>query len=112
MTQRTTTRRNIRGKVGTALLVIGSTVLVGYSAALAGQFQAALDNPVMNSLGLFERIGLASLQAVRIMALDHALLLSVAHRILVLCSALVMTLIGIGLLPKRGKGGRNAARQG
>ena len=106
MTQRTTIRRNIRGKVGTALLVIGSTVLVAYSSVLAWQFQAALDNTAMDSLGFFGSIGLASLQAVRIVALDHAVLLSVLHRILVLCSALIVTLIGIALLPKRGTGAK------
>lgn len=104
MTQETTSRRNIRGKVGTALLAIGSTVLVAYSAVLAWQFQAALDNTVMDSLGFFGSIGLASLRAVRIVALDHAVLLSVVHRILVLCSALIVTLIGIALLPNRGTG--------
>ncbi len=104
MTQRPTSRRNIRSTVGTALLAIGSTVLVAYSAVLAWQFQAALNNTVMDSLGFFGSIGLASLHAVRIVALDHAVLLSVLHRILVLCSALIVTLIGIALLPKRGTG--------
>jgi hypothetical protein len=104
VTQKTTSRRNIRGKVGTALLLIGSTVLVGYSAALAWQFQAGLDSTVADSLGFFGSIGLASLRAVRIVALDHAVLLSVVHRILILCSALIMTLIGIALLPRRGTG--------
>jgi hypothetical protein len=104
MTQKTTSRRNIRGKVGTALLLIGSTVLVGYSAAQAWQFQAALNSTVADSLGFFGSIGLASLRAVRIVALDHTVLLSVVHRILVLCSALIVTLIGIALRPKRGTG--------
>jgi len=102
MTQEATTGRNIRSKVGAALLAIGSTVLVTYSAVLAWQFQAALDGTVMDSLGFFGSISLASLQAIRIVALDHAVLLSVVHRMLVLCSALIVTLIGIALLPKRG----------
>ena len=104
MTQRPTSRRNIRRNVGTALLVIGSAVLVGYSAALVWQFQAALDSATLDSLGFFGSIGLASLHAVRIVVLDHAVLLSVLQRILVLCSALIVTLIGIALLPKRGTG--------
>ncbi len=117
MTQKTTTGRNIRSKIGFALLLIGSTVLVGYSAAQAWQFQAALDSTVADSLGFFGSIGLASLHAVRIMALDHTVLLSVVHRILVLCSALIVTLIGVGLLPKRGtgatlRGKRDALRKG
>jgi hypothetical protein len=104
MTQETTSNGNIRGTIGTALLLIGSTILVGYSAVLAWRFQAALDASVVDSLGYFGNIALASMQAVRIVMLDHALLLSVLHRILVLCSALIVTLIGIDLLPKRGKG--------
>jgi ascorbate-specific PTS system EIIC-type component UlaA len=104
MTQKTNSRGNIRATVGAALLLIGSTVLVGYSAALAWQFQAALNSSAIDSLGFFGSIGLASLRAVSIVALDHALLLSVARRILVLCSALIVTLIGIALLPKRGRG--------
>ena len=104
MTQETTTGRNIRGTLGSALLVIGSTVLVGYSAALMWQFQAALDSATLDSLGFLGSIGLASLHAVRIVVLDHAVVLSVVHRILVLCSALIVTLIGIALLPKRGTG--------
>jgi hypothetical protein len=104
MTQKTISRGNIRGTVGTALFLIGSTVLVGYSAVLMWQFQLTVDSTTLDSLGFFGSIGLASLRAVRIVALDHALLLSAVHRILVLCSALIVALIGIGLLPKRGKG--------
>lgn len=103
MTQETTTRRNIRGAVGTALLLIGAAVLVGYSAALAWQFQTALHSATPESLGFLGSIGLASLHAVRIVALDHTVLLSVLRRILVLCSALIVTLIGIGLRPRRGR---------
>jgi hypothetical protein len=103
MTQETNTGRNIRGTVGIALLLIGSAVLVGYSGALAWQFQGALDSATLDSLGFFGSIGLASLHAVRIVALDHAVLLSVLHRMLVLCSALIVTLIGIALLPRRGR---------
>ena len=104
MTQKTNSRRNIRATVGAVLLLIGSTVLVGYSAALLWQFQLTIDSTTLDSLGFFGGIGLASLRVVRIVALDHALLLSAVHRILVLCSALIVTLIGIGLLSKRGKG--------
>jgi hypothetical protein len=102
MTQKPTATRNARSILGTALLAIGSTVLVAYSVVLAWQFQAALDATVVDSFGFLGSFGLASLRAVRIAALDHAVLLSVVHRILVLCSALIVTLIGIALLPKRG----------
>jgi hypothetical protein len=83
------------------MLAIGSVVLVTYSAALAWQFYAALNSTAVDSLGFLGGIGLASLHAFRIVALDHAILISVVHRILVLCSALIVTLIGIALLPKR-----------
>jgi hypothetical protein len=104
MTHEPTSRGNIRSTVGTALLLMGSTVLVAYSLALAWQFQAALNSTAMDSLGCFGSIGLASLHAVRIVALDHAVLLSVVYRILVLCSALIVTLIGIAVRPKRATG--------
>lgn len=104
MTQKTTTGRSIRSFMGGALLAIGSTVLVAYSATLAWQFQTALSSAATDSLGCFGSIGLASLRAVRIVALDHTVLLSVVHRILVLCSSLIVTLIGIALLPKRSTG--------
>ena len=101
MTRNQTSNRNLHGVVGIAMLIIGSAVLVTYSAALAWQFHAALNSAAVDSLGFLGSIGLASLHAFRIVALDHAVLLSVVHRILVLCSALIVTLIGIALLPKR-----------
>jgi hypothetical protein len=101
MGQIQTSQRNIRSIMGAALVIIGSTVLVAYSAALAWQFSAALNTTATDSLGFFGTIGLASLHAVRILALDHAVLLSVVRRILVLCSALIAALIGLALLPKR-----------
>jgi hypothetical protein len=104
MTRNQTSNRNLRGVVGTAMLIIGSAVLVTYSAALAWQFHAALNSAAVDSLGVLGSIGLASLHAFRMVALDHAALLSVVHRILVLCSALIVTLIGIALLPKRATG--------
>jgi hypothetical protein len=104
MTRKQTSKRHIQGIMGAALLIVGSTVLVAYSAALAWRFHVALNSASLNSLGFFGSVGLASLHAVRIVALDHAVLLWVARRILVLCSALIVTLIGIALLPKRAPG--------
>jgi hypothetical protein len=101
MTGNQTSKRNFSGVVGIALLAIGSAVLVTYSAALAWQFHTALNSAAVDSLGFLGSIGLASLHAFRIVALDHAVLLSVLHRILVLCSALILTLIGVALVPKR-----------
>ena len=100
MTRKQTSKRNILGIMGAALLIGGSTVLVAYSAALAWRFHVALNSASLNSLGFFGSVGLASLHAVRIVALDHAVLLSVARRILVLCSALIVMLIGIARVLK------------
>jgi hypothetical protein len=104
MTRNQTSKRTFSGVVGIAFLAIGSAVLVTYSAALAWEFHTALNSAAIDSLGFLGSIGLASLHAFRIVALDHAVLLSVVHRILVLCSALIVTLIGIALLPKRATG--------
>jgi hypothetical protein len=104
MTRIQTSKRNLSRTVGASLLIIGSTALVGYSAILAWQFQAALNSTAIDSLGFFGSVGLASLRAIRVVALDHAAVLSVVHRILVLCSALIVMLTGIALLSKRGTG--------
>jgi hypothetical protein len=101
MTRNQTPSRSGRHIVGIALLTIGSAVLVTYSAALAWQFHAALNSAAVDSLGFLGSIGLASLHAFRTVTFDHAVLLSLVHRILLLCSALIVTLIGFALLPKR-----------
>jgi hypothetical protein len=86
MARNQTSNRNLRSLVGIAFLAIGSAVLVTYSAALAWQFHSALNSAAVDSLGFLGSIGLASLHAVRMVTFDHAVLLSVVHRILVLCS--------------------------
>jgi hypothetical protein len=103
MTRKQTSKRHIQGIMGAALLIVGSTVLVAYSAALAWRFHVALNSASLNSFGFFGSVGLASLHAVRLVALDHAVLLSVARRILVLCSALIVMLIGIARVLKHGR---------
>jgi hypothetical protein len=112
MTRNQASKRNLSSVVGISLLAIGSAVLVTYSAALAWQFQAALSSTAVDSLGFLGGIGLASLHAFRFVALDHAVLLSVVHRILVLCSALIITLIGIALLPRRAARATAPSRRG
>lgn len=104
MTRTRNSKHNFRGFVGTAMLIIGSAVMVIYSAALAWQFHAALSSTAVDSLGLFGSLGLASLRAARAVAFDHAVLLSVVHHILILFSALLVMLIGIALLPRRASG--------
>lgn len=96
--------RNFTSFVGTAMLIIGSAVLVAYSAAIAWKFHAALSSRGIDSFGLFGSLGLASLHAARAVAFDHAGLLSVVHHILILFSALLVMLIGIVLLPRHASG--------
>jgi hypothetical protein len=98
MTLNGTSKRNLRRRLGTVLTAIGSTVLVVYSAGLAWQFHNAVNSAAIDSLGYFGSIGLASLRAVRIATLDHTVLVSVLQRILLLFSALIVTLAGIALL--------------
>jgi hypothetical protein len=104
MTQTQNSKRNFRTFVGAALLLVGSAVLLTYSAAIGWQFQAALSSDAIDCLGLFGSIGLASLRAVRAVALDHAAVLSVVHHILILFSAFLVMLVGIALLPRRAAG--------
>ena len=101
MTRNQNSKRNFSTFVGTAMLTAGSAVLVTYSAALAWQFHSAVNSAALDCIGFLGSVGVASLHAMRIVVLDHAVLLSVVHRILVLCSALIVMLIGIALLPKR-----------
>ena len=100
MNRKQTSKRNFSEVLGLALLAIGMAVLVSYSATLAWQFHEVLNSASADSLGFLGSIGLASLHAFRLVMLDHAALLSVVHRMLVLCSALIVTLIGMALLPK------------
>ena len=86
--------RNLTNRIGLTLAGMGSTVLVAYSAVLAWQFQAALNASALDAIGSFASVGLASLRALQVVALDHAVLLSVVHRILVLCSAFVLVVVG------------------
>jgi len=99
----------LRGTVGILLLAVGGAVLVTYCAALAWQLHATMNNIASDSLGFLGSVGLASLHAIRVIAFDHSVLLSVIHRMLLSCSALIVILIGIALLKK---GGTTATRPG
>ena len=90
-----------RAKIGAILLLAGSMVLVAYSTMLAWQIEAAWDSAATASMGTLGSIGFVSLHAVRVLLLDHAALLSALRSILVLCSALIVTVLGLALLPKR-----------
>ncbi len=93
--------RNLTNRIGLTLVGMGSTVLVAYSAVLAWQFHAALNASALDALGSFASMGLASLRALQVVALDHTALLSVVHRILVLCSAFVLVVVGAMLARSR-----------
>jgi len=96
--------------IGFALLAIGMALLVSYSAPLAWQFSAA--GASADSLGFLGSIGFASLHAFRLVMLDQAALVSVAYRILLLCSALMVTLIGMALVKRRSTGATALPRRG
>jgi hypothetical protein len=100
MNRNQTSKRNRKGMVGNVILVIGSAVLVTYSAALTWQLHSALTRISPDSLGFFGSAGLASQHAMRIIVFDHAALISVLYRILVLSFALTLMLIGIALRPR------------
>jgi len=100
MDRNQTSKRNLKGMAGNVLLVIGSAVLVAYSAALTWQFHSALNRLSADSLGFLGSAGLASLHAMRVMVFDHAVLISVLHHILVLSFALMLMVIGIALRPR------------
>jgi hypothetical protein len=104
MTQIQNSNRDFRSLVGTAMVAIGSAVLLAYSGVMAWQFQAALTGSAIDSLGLLGSIGFASLRVVRAVTFDHAAVLSVVRHILVLFSAFLVTLAGIALLPRRASG--------
>jgi hypothetical protein len=104
MNGKQTSKRNFSEVMGFALLALGMAALVSYSAALAWQFHEALHSASADSLGFLGSIGLASLHAFSLVMLDHAALLCVVYRMLILCSALIMTLIGMAFLPKRSTG--------
>jgi hypothetical protein len=104
MTRTQNSKRNFSGFVGTAMLIIGSAVLLAYSAAIAWHLHAELNSSAVDSLGLFGSVGLASLRVVRAVALDHAVVLLVVHHILILFFAFLVMLIGIALLPRRAAG--------
>ena len=112
MARNQTSKRNLTELVGISLLVIGAAVLVAHSAAVAWQFHTALNVAATDSLGFLGSIGLASLRAFRVLALDHSVLLSVIHRILLSCSALIVMLIGIALLRMRTTDGSTPSTRG
>jgi hypothetical protein len=101
MAQNQASKRNLTHLVGISLLAMGAAVLVTQSATLAWQFCVAVNVAATDSLGFLGSIGLASLRAFRILALDPSVLLSLMHRMLLSCSALIVMLIGIALLRKR-----------
>jgi hypothetical protein len=100
---------NIRTFAGIVLLAAGSTVMVSYAGALAWGLAGILSSPT----SLYAGLGMASLNVFQALAFDHSLFFfSIAPRMLVLFSALTMTLIGIALLSRRAAGVPVGARRG
>lgn len=100
MPGKTASTQRIRAISGVALIAFGSMVWLAYAGFFAQQLVGALNNP----LGFSTSLGLASLHTLQALAFDHAALFPVAHRILVLFSAFLVTLIGMAVLPRRGTG--------
>ena len=82
------------------MVLAGSAVMVAYSAAIAWRLHMLLNSEALDSLGLLGSLGLASLHAVRAMALDHSIVLSLALHVLILFSAFLVMLVGIALMPR------------
>jgi hypothetical protein len=97
----------IRTITGTALLALGSTVMIACVGIFTWRFAGTLNN----SLGVCAGLGMASLHAFQALAFDHSLFFAIALRMLVLFSALTATLIGIALLRRRGTGVTVAGRR-
>jgi hypothetical protein len=95
-----TRNQRIRTISGQAFIAMVSALILGYLGVLAWRMQGTLGS----SLGDCTAVGLASLHAFQALAFDHSLFLSIALRMLVLFSALIVTLTGIALLPKRPTG--------
>jgi hypothetical protein len=98
----------IRTFTGIALLALGSAVMITYAGAIAWGLAGTLSSPT----SLYAGLGMASLNVFQALAFGHSLLFSITPRMLVLFSALAMTLIGIALVSRRGAGGTLGARRG
>lgn len=93
---------------GAVLLAAGSAVMILYP----GFFAWRLANTWHVSASVCANLGMASLKSVQALAFDHSLFFAIAMRLLVLFSALAMTLIGIALLPKRTTGANPPGMRG
>jgi hypothetical protein len=93
-------RPSIRNISGMALVGVGSAVLILY----AGVFVWRLAGTLLLSTSVDAGLGMASLRAVQALAFDQGLFFAIALQILVLFSALAMTLMGIALLHQRTTG--------
>jgi hypothetical protein len=94
------TQAHIRTIAGIVLLTLGSTIMITYVSVFAW----GLAGTFSSSTSLYAGLGRASLNVFQALAFDHSLFFAIALRMLVLFSALAMTLIGIALLPKRTTG--------
>jgi hypothetical protein len=108
MTRKQAQDHSIRRISGAVLLALGSAVMVSYAGLFAWRFEGTLNS----SLGMCAGLGMASLHAFQALAFDDSLFFSIALRMLVLFSALAMTLIGVALLKRRSTGVTTPGRPG
>jgi hypothetical protein len=87
--------------LGGGLLIVGCTVMLSYLGLLGFQFSAFLDSSPTDLLGSCAGLGLASLRLVHYATFHDGMLFSVAHKILILFSALAATVLGLVMLRKR-----------
>ena len=99
MTQSHHPKLNFSRLAAAAMLIAGSGILATYSATIAWHLLSVIN--AGGSLGLLGNLGLASLHAVRALAFDHAVALSVVRHVLILFSAFLVMLVGIALMPRR-----------
>ena len=106
-TAQATNRRKI---LGTALLIAGSVVMLGYLGLLGFQITAFLDASPANLLSSYVGLGLTSLRLAPHLAFDHAALFSLTHKILVLFSAFVASVAGLAVFAKSSRDNNSGDR--
>ena len=90
----TTSRGAAKMITGMVLTILGAAALLVQAGALAWQAHVIVTDP----LGPTAAIGVSSMHALQALAFNPAAVTAVEHRLLVLFSAFIMTLIGFALL--------------
>jgi hypothetical protein len=93
-------RSNRAAIIGRVFLALGSLTLIVCAAALAWQFHTAFSASMVDSLGFFPNLGMATFRLFRVVAFDHSALFSVGYRMLVIFSAFALLVLGAVLMRK------------